>query len=77
MEMLPKGSFFLCLNYVDLIRNRIASENMQSKDRAKYGKEFTKINLYSFYSFYKKFPNIFHSVSEKSNQLLSWMHYRS
>lgn len=41
-----------------------------------YGKGFTKTNLYSFYSFYKKFPNIFHSLSGKSTPLLSWTHYR-
>lgn len=41
-----------------------------------YGKGFTKTNLYSFYSFYKCFPQIFHSVSGKSN-LLSWTHYRT
>ena len=41
-----------------------------------YGKGFTKTNLYSFYSFYKMFPNIFHSLSGKSDPLLSWTHYR-
>ncbi len=41
-----------------------------------YGKGFTKTNLYSFYSFYKTFPNIFHSLSGKSAPLLSWTHYR-
>ncbi len=34
-----------------------------------------KSNLYSFYSFYKSYPNIFHSVSGKLD-LLSWTHYR-
>lgn len=42
-----------------------------------YGKGYTKTNLYSFYSFYKMFPNIFHSVSGKSQSLLSWTHYRT
>ena len=42
-----------------------------------YGKGFTKTNLYSFYSFYKMFPNIFHSLSGKSQPLLSWTHYRA
>ncbi len=42
-----------------------------------YGKGFTKTNLYSFYSFYRMFPNIFHSVSGKSVSLLSWTHYRA
>ncbi len=41
-----------------------------------YGKGFTKTNLYSFYSFYKCFPEIFHSLSGKSQGLLSWTHYR-
>ena len=41
-----------------------------------YGKGFTKSNLYSFYSFYKTFPEIFHSASGKSERLLSWTHYR-
>ena len=42
-----------------------------------YGKGFTKTNLYSFYSFYKMFPKIFHTVSGKSKALLSWSHYRT
>ena len=42
-----------------------------------YGKGFTKTNLYSFYSFYKTFPEIFHSASGKSAPLLSWTHYRA
>ena len=28
------------------------------------------------YGFYKKFPNIFHTVWGKSESLLSWSHYR-
>lgn len=42
-----------------------------------YGKGFTKTNLYSFYSFYKMFPNIFHTACGKSLSLLSWSHYRT
>ena len=42
----------------------------------KYGKGFTKTNIYSFYSFYKDYKNIFHSASGKSENLLSWTHYR-
>ena len=42
-----------------------------------YGKGFTKTNLYNFYSFYKTFPNIFHTACGKSLQLLSWSHYRT
>lgn len=43
-----------------------------SKDLTKkYGKGFTKSNLYSFYSFYKAYPEIFQTVSGKSEiQLL-------
>ena len=41
-----------------------------------YGKGFTKTNLYHFYSFYKEYPEIFHTVSGKSLPLLSWTHYR-
>lgn len=75
-----------------LIGYRIADEELNGKERAGYGlnvikslskeltkiygKGFTKTNLYSFYSFYKCFPDIFHAVSEKSIGLLSWTHYR-
>ena len=57
-----------------LLGYRIASEEMQGEDRAKYGAEiikklakelsaeygkgYTKTNLYSFYSFYKTYPEI-------------------
>ncbi len=73
-----------------LLGKRIVEEELQGKDRAEYGasiiknlskeltdiygKRFTKSNLYSFYSFYKSFPQIFQSVIGKS-QLLSWTHY--
>ena len=75
-----------------LIGYRIAEEELQGVDRAEYGakiiaklakeltveygKGFTKTNLYNFYSFYKTYPQIFHSVSGKSAALLSWTHYR-
>lgn len=75
-----------------LIGYRIADEELNGKERAGYGlnvikslskeltkiygKGFTKTNLYSFYSFYKCFPDIFHAVSGKSIGLLSWTHYR-
>jgi len=74
-----------------LLGYRIASEEMQGEERAKYGAEiikklakelsaeygkgFTKSNLYSFYSFYKTYPEIFQTVSGKSQGLLSWSHY--
>ena len=76
-----------------LIGYRIAEEELKGEDRAEYGttlirklskeltneygKVYTKTNLYSFYSFYKMYPNIFHSVSGKSVPLLSWTHYRT
>lgn len=71
---------------------RIAQEELKGENRAEYGMEvikklskaltaeygkgFTKTNLYSFYSFYKAYPDIFHSPSGKSVSLLSWTHYR-
>ncbi|MCD8153828.1 MAG: PDDEXK nuclease domain-containing protein [Clostridiales bacterium] len=76
-----------------LIGYRIAEEELNGEERAEYGariikglskeltsiygKGFTKTNLYSFYSFYKCFPEIFHSLSGKSGRLLSWTHYRT
>ena len=51
-------------------------KNLSKELTSEYGKGFTKTNLYSFYSFYKTYPNIFHSVSGKSFPLLSWTHYR-
>jgi hypothetical protein len=41
-------------------------KNLSKKLSAKYGKGFTKSNLYSFYSFYKAYPEIFQTVSGKS-----------
>lgn len=74
-----------------LLGYRIASEEMQGEERARYGAEiiknlakelsaeygkgFTKSNLYSFYSFYKTYPEIFQTLSGKSQRLLSWSHY--
>ena len=75
-----------------LIGYQIAEEELKGENRAEYGvsvikqlskeltklygKGFTKTNLYSFYSFYKYFPEIFHSLSGKSPKVLSWTHYR-
>ena len=75
-----------------LIGYRIAEEELKGETRSeygasvikklsknlteKYGKGFTKTNLYNFYSFYKCFPEIFHSASGKSGTYLSWTHYR-
>ena len=76
-----------------LIGYRIAEEELQGEGRAEYGAEiikglareltaeygkgFTKTNLYNFYSFYKAYPEIFHSSSGKFETLLSWTHYRT
>ena len=70
-----------------LLGYRIAEEELQGSDRAEYGAEviktlskeltrdygkgFTKSNLYSFYAFYKAYPNIFQTVSGKFIRLLS------
>lgn len=49
-----------------------------SKELTKlYGKGYTRTNVYNFYLFYKMFPNIFHSVSGKFDNILSWTHYRT
>lgn len=74
-----------------LIGYRIAEEELKGESRAEYGaniiknlskelqnlygKGFTKSNLYSFYSFYKTFPQIFQSLSGKSINALTWSHY--
>ncbi len=75
-----------------LLGKRIAEEELNGDSRAEYGAEvikklarelneqygkgYTKTNLYNFYSFYKLYPEIFHSESGKSNATLSWTHYR-
>ena len=67
-----------------LLGKRIAEEELQGKDRAKYGAEiikklsaelmqiygngFTKTNLYNYTEFYKAFPEIFHTVRGKSSE---------
>ena len=75
-----------------LLGKRIVEEELNGESRAEYGAEvikklsedlnvqygkgYTKTNLYNFYSFYKMYPEIFHSESGKSNVKLSWTHYR-
>ena len=75
-----------------LIGYRIAEEELTGEERAeygaevirrllkeltkKYGKGYTKTNLYNFYKFYKYFPEIFLSMSGKSAIRLTWTHYR-
>lgn len=74
-----------------LLGKRIAEEELSGKRQedyglevikklskqlnAKYGKGFTKSNLYHFYNFYKEYPDIFQSVIGKSLPMLSWTHY--
>ena len=76
-----------------LIGYRIAEEELKGENRAEYGanvikklsreltklygKGFTKTNLYNFYSFYKCFPESFHTLCGKSQRVLSWSHYRA
>lgn len=76
-----------------LLGYRIAKEILNEGDRAdygleivkrlakeltrEYGKGFTRTNLYSFYQFYKAFPEIFHTACGKSSTILSWTHYRA
>ena len=76
-----------------LIGYRIAEEELKGEKRAEYGakviknlskelqsiygKGFTKSNLYSFYSFYKAYPQIFQTLSGKSATRLSWSHYQA
>ena len=71
---------------------RIAEEELKGENRANYGTEILKKlskelkkeygkgfelrNLYYFLQFYKKFPNILHSLNAKSNMILSWTHYK-
>ena len=38
-------------------------------------RSFTKTNLYSFYNFYKTYPEIFQALTGKSTSILSWTHY--
>lgn len=75
-----------------LLGYRIASEEMQGEERAKYGAEqiknlskklmksygkgFDYSSLYKFVRFYKEFPEILDLASPKSLSLLSWTHYR-
>lgn len=42
---------------------------------AEYGKGYTKSNLYSFYTFYKTYPEIFQTSYGKFVIQLSWSYY--
>lgn len=73
-----------------LLGKRISDEILKGEDRAEYGSEvikklskelteiygkgFGKNNLYRYVQFYKFFPEIFPTVSGKS-ELLTWSHY--
>ena len=47
--------------------------SLAKKLTKKYGKGYSRRGLYSFLDFYKTYPNIFQTMSEKS--FLSWSHY--
>ena len=51
----------------------VSWENLSKTLSEDFGKGFGRSNLYSFYSFYKTYPNIFQSVIGQSFDLLSWM----
>jgi hypothetical protein len=69
-----------------LLGKRIAEEELQGESRAKYGDEMVKqlaaeltklygkgfdySNLYKFTRFYKAFPDIFHAVSTKAEDVI-------
>ncbi len=73
-----------------LLGKRISEEFFDGNERAEYndktiktlskeltsvyGKGFTKSSLYSYVQFFKMFPQIFQTLSGKS-QLLTWSHY--
>ncbi|MDR1005201.1 MAG: PDDEXK nuclease domain-containing protein [Prevotellaceae bacterium] len=75
-----------------LLGKRIAEEELQGQERAKYGAEVIKklsreltdiygkgfdfSTLYKFTRFYKLYPEILDSVSPESISLLTWTHYR-
>ena len=74
-----------------LLGKRIAEEELKNELRAEYGAEvikslskglterygkgYTKSNIYNFYNFYKLYPNIFQTLSGKFSAKLSWSHY--
>lgn len=76
-----------------MLGKRIAEEELQGENRAVYGKQIvTKLSeiltaeygkgfdyssLYKYVRFYKEFPYILDSPSPKSQNLLSWTHYRT
>ena len=75
-----------------MLGQRIALEELKGKGRAEYGAEvikslsdiltkeygkgFTQRSLYNYLQFYKYFPEILHSLSAKTSNVLNWTHYR-
>lgn len=75
-----------------LLGKRISNEELKGANRAKYGAEIVKTlsneltlkygkgfdfsSMYKYSRFYKMFPSILDSLSTKSENLLSWTHYR-
>ena len=75
-----------------MLGQRIAMEELKGENRAEYGTEaikllaknltesygkgFTQRSLYNYVLFYKTFPQILHSLSTKSSNILTWTHYR-
>lgn len=75
-----------------MLGQRIAMEELKGENRAEYGTEaikllaknltesygkgFTQRSLYNYVLFYKSFPQILHSLSTKSSNILTWTHYR-
>ena len=75
-----------------LLGRRISIEMLKGRDRADYGKQivevlsnnltdkfgrgFSKSNLYSFLKFYECFPDIFQTPSGESSVTLTWSHYQ-
>lgn len=51
-------------------------KNLSRKLTKVYGKGFSGTDLYWCVRFYRAYPEIFASVSKKSQSLLSWTHYR-
>ena len=76
-----------------LFGRRISIEILKGRDSADYGKQivevlsnnltdkfgrgFSKSNLYSFLKFYECFPNIFQTPSGESYVTLTWSHYQA
>lgn len=52
-------------------------KSLSKKLIQEYGRGYTKTTLYSYYNFYKLYPNIFQSLTGKfGNGIFSWTHYQ-